>query len=121
MKDLNYSRLFDVYGALLTGSRREICELYYLCDLSLTEIAEQRGVSKQSVSDTLAKSRKLLDGYEQKLRVLQTSDAVRRAEELLAAFSAAHPGLRAETQPIAAALGGAGRASAQAEPPSETK
>ena len=66
-KNIEYLRLLDAYGPLLTPHRREVCELYYMCDLSLTEIAEQQGTSKQSVSDTLAKSRALLDGYEQKL------------------------------------------------------
>ena len=63
MKDLKYLQLWDAYNPLLTEHQREICELYYLCDLSLTEIAEQKGISKQSVSDTLAKSRALLDEY----------------------------------------------------------
>ena len=67
MKDLKYLQRFDAYGPLLTEHQRELCELYYMCDLSLTEIAEQKGVSKQSVSDTLAKSRALLDEYEDKL------------------------------------------------------
>ena len=53
MKNLKYLQLFDAYGPLLTEHQRELCELYYMCDLSLTEIAEQKGVSKQSVSDTL--------------------------------------------------------------------
>ena len=66
-KNIEYLRLLDAYGPLLTPHRREVCELYYMCDLSLTEIAEQQGTSKQSVSDTLAKSRALLDEYEQKL------------------------------------------------------
>ena len=66
-KNIEYLQLLDAYGSLLTAHRREVCELYYMCDLSLTEIAEQQGTSKQSVSDTLAKSRALLDGYEQKL------------------------------------------------------
>ena len=43
MKDLKYMPLFDAYGALLTEHQRDICELYYMCDLSLTEIAEQKG------------------------------------------------------------------------------
>lgn len=67
MKDLKYLQLWDAYGALLTDTQRDICELYYMCDLSLTEIAEQKGVSKQSVSDTLKKARELLDYYEEKL------------------------------------------------------
>ena len=66
-KNIEYLQLLDAYGPLLTGHRREVCELYYMYDLSLTEIAEQQGTSKQSVSDTLAKSRALLDEYEQKL------------------------------------------------------
>lgn len=68
MKDLKYLQLFDAYGPLLTEHQRDVCELYYMCDLSLTEIAEQKGISKQSVSDTLAKSRAALDDYETKLR-----------------------------------------------------
>ena len=52
MKDLKYVQLFDAYGALLTEHQRELCELYYMCDLSLTEIAGEKGISKQSVSDT---------------------------------------------------------------------
>ena len=66
-KNIEYLRLLDAYGPLLTPHRREVCELYYMCDLSLTEIAEQQGTSKQSVSDTLTKSRQALDEYEQKL------------------------------------------------------
>ena len=67
-KDLGYLQLLDHYGALLTDNQREICEMYYMLDLSLTEIAEQKRVSKQSVSEVLKKSRELLDFYEEKLR-----------------------------------------------------
>ena len=68
MKDLRYLQLWDCYGQLLTDTQCELCELYYMCDLSLAEIAEQKGISRQSVSDTLKKSRELLDYYEGKLR-----------------------------------------------------
>lgn len=67
MKDLKYLQLWDCYGGLLTENQREICELYYMLDLSLTEIAEQKGVSRQNISETLKKSRELLDYYEEKL------------------------------------------------------
>lgn len=106
MKDLKYLPLFDAYGELLTGHQREVCELYYMCDLSLTEIAEQKSISKQSVSDTLAKSRQALDEYEQKLRVVQTAQNMARAEELLSAFSETHPDLAEELAEIAALLKG---------------
>lgn len=99
MKDLKYLQLFDAYGPLLTGHQRELCELYYMCDLSLTEIAEQKGVSKQSVSDALAKSRALLDAYEAKLHhvaVTREADLVlsamlTRVRRALEAFEGAHP------------------------------
>ena len=68
MKDLKYLQLWDCYGGLLTDTQREFCELYYMCDLSLAEIAEQKGTSRQYVSETLKKSREMLDYYEDKLR-----------------------------------------------------
>lgn len=67
-KDLKYLQLWDCYGALLTENQREICKMYYMLDLSLSEIAEEKGVSRQNVSEVLKKSRELLDGYEAKLR-----------------------------------------------------
>ena len=67
VKDLKYLQLWDLYGPLLTDVQREICEKYYMYDLSLSEIAEEKGVSKQAVSDALKTSRDLLDFYEGKL------------------------------------------------------
>ena len=81
MKDLKYLQLFDAYGALLTEHQKEVCELYYMCDLSLTEIAEQKGTSKQSVSEMLAKSRALLDEYEEKLHIVQAAQRAAAAAE----------------------------------------
>lgn len=88
MKDLKYLQLFDLYGALLTETQQELCNLYYMCDLSLTEIAEEKGVTKQSVSDTLKKSRELLDSYEEKLHHFQVLTNIRSA---LASFGEEHP------------------------------
>ncbi len=67
MKDLRDIQLFDLYGPLLTDTQREICENYYMYDLSLSEIAEEKGISKQAVSDALRTSRELLGSYEEKL------------------------------------------------------
>ena len=104
MKDLKYLQLFDAYGALLTEHQKEVCELYYMCDLSLTEIAEQKGTSKQSVSEMLAKSRALLDEYEEKLHIVQPSVRTERALQMLDEFSAAHPQFSEEMQKIAQVL-----------------
>ncbi len=81
--DLQFLRLFDLYSPLLTATQREITELYFNYDLSLGEIAEQKGVSRQSVSDCLNKSKKLLEKYEEKLGFLQTvSQMQARIDEL---------------------------------------
>ena len=46
--DLVFLRLWDLYSPLLTATQREISDLYFNYDLSLGEIAEQKGVSRQS-------------------------------------------------------------------------
>ncbi|MBE7101017.1 MAG: RNA polymerase subunit sigma-70 [Clostridiales bacterium] len=70
--DLEFLRLLDLYSPLLTATQREITDLYFNYDLSLAEIAEQKGVSRQSVSDCLNKSRKQLESYEEKLGFART-------------------------------------------------
>lgn len=71
--------LIDLYGALLTERQREIVELYYYCDVTFAEIAEQKEVSRQSVADCIKKSRKTLMGTENKLHCAQMLDRSRQA------------------------------------------
>ncbi|UFJ42082.1 putative DNA-binding protein [Brevibacillus humidisoli] len=61
--------LFDFYAALLKGKQREYLELYYLDDLSLSEIAEMYEVSRQAVYDHIKRAEKQLFEYEQKLQL----------------------------------------------------
>ena len=63
--ELNY--LLDFYGPLLTEHRREVLRLYCEEDLSLSEIAEQLGITRQGAGDALNKGRRQLSDYEQKL------------------------------------------------------
>ena len=70
--DLHFLQLWDMYSPLLTETQKEITDLYFNFDLSLGEIAEQKGVSRQSVSDCLQKSRKQMEKYEEKLGFLKT-------------------------------------------------
>ncbi len=108
MKDLTYLQLWDAYGALLTDTQREICEKYYLYDLSLSEIAEEKGISKQAVSDALKTSRELLDFYEGKLHFnaqnkaysLEVSFMMTDVTRALEAFKAAHPEYAGEMDSI---------------------
>ncbi|MBO4235633.1 MAG: YlxM family DNA-binding protein [Firmicutes bacterium] len=64
------SQLFDVYGGLLTEKKREVMQLYYEDDMSLAEIAEEFGVSRAAVHDSLRSAEKSLREYEEKLGML---------------------------------------------------
>ena len=55
-ESLEISVLFDFYGPLLTERQQTFVDLYFNEDLSLTEIADRFGVTKQAVSDGLKKS-----------------------------------------------------------------
>ncbi|WP_010301610.1 putative DNA-binding protein [Kurthia senegalensis] len=62
--------LFDFYQALLTEKQRSYMQLYYLDDLSLGEIAESYGVSRQAVYDNIRRTEAMLEEYEEKLQLL---------------------------------------------------
>lgn len=59
--------LYDFYGQLLTDKQRDIMEMYYTDDLSLSEISDQIGISRQGVYDTLKRAEATLIEYESKL------------------------------------------------------
>ncbi|MCR3922870.1 MAG: YlxM family DNA-binding protein [Firmicutes bacterium] len=59
--------LYDFYGSLLTEKQRECLELYYQDDLSLAEIADQDGISRQGVHDIVKRAVKTLDNAEKSL------------------------------------------------------
>ena len=65
------SLLYDFYGDLLTEHQKEVFEAYVLENLSLGEIAENTGISRQGVHDTIRRSNALLCGYEEKLRLME--------------------------------------------------
>ena len=55
-KDLNISYLLDFYGDILPEKKRDVLTLYYNEDFSLSEIAEQIGISRQGVRDIIKKA-----------------------------------------------------------------
>lgn len=63
--------LYDFYGELLTEHQRHIYEDVVFHDMSLSEIAEEQGISRQGVHDLIKRCDKLLSGYEQKLGLVQ--------------------------------------------------
>ena len=70
-KNLEYGLLLDVYGGLLTEKQLEMMQLYYDEDLSLSEIGEQYGISRQGVHDSLKRSEQALDDLEERLGILK--------------------------------------------------
>ena len=84
--------LLDFYGPLLTEHRRELMRLYCEEDLSLAEIAEQMGITRQGVNDAIQKARRQLMDYEAKLglaeRYRAMSDQAERCLELLSGVEA---------------------------------
>ena len=68
---LRLTLLFDFYGELLTDKQKLIFEMYHLNDLSLAEIGEDQGISRQAVRDQLKRTEKALGGYEEKLKLLE--------------------------------------------------
>ena len=70
-KDLRYAELFELYQDLLTERQREIFSCHYLLDLSLSEIAEPDGNTRQSVYAVVKKVKAKLDEYEKALRLYE--------------------------------------------------
>lgn len=66
-KDLKMSYLLDFYGDLLTERKKEVMDMYYNEDLSLAEIADQIGISRQGVRDLIKKAEEELTFFEEKL------------------------------------------------------
>ena len=59
------SLLYDFYGSLLTDRQREVMELYYGENLSLSEIAAEFSISRQGVHDNVKRCNKILSDYEE--------------------------------------------------------
>ena len=69
-------RLYDFYGELLSEHKRKIYELYVIDDLSLTEIADEMGMTKQGVSDQIKRSTTAMDEYESVLRLCERFERI---------------------------------------------
>lgn len=65
------SLLYDFYGELLTEKQKELFDLYYNEDFSLTEIAEHAGISRQGVRDAIVRGETILRDTEDKLGLVK--------------------------------------------------
>ena len=80
-KNLAISDLLDTYSAVLSGRHRELLDYYYNQDLSLAEIAELVGISRQGVRDSIKKAEDELFFLEERLHLLKKMNSLREAAE----------------------------------------
>ena len=97
MNKIEFMRLWDAYSGLLTPTQQEITNSYFNLDLTVSEIADQKGISRQAVSECLSGCKKQLEAYEEKLNFVaantksalagsfMTTDVLRWAENFVAA------------------------------------
>jgi hypothetical protein len=82
-KNLEYVMLLDCYGELLTEHQRNVMELYYCEDLSLSEIGEPLGITRQAVLALIKRTENLLVNYEKKLGFVRRLKKMRECFEKL--------------------------------------
>jgi predicted DNA-binding protein YlxM (UPF0122 family) len=75
MEDLlQLSVLFEYYGSLLTDRQFDICDMYLNQNLSLSEISENLGITRQGVRDALKKAEGILINFETKLGIMKKNE-----------------------------------------------
>lgn len=88
-KELKFVLLLDCYGELLTEHQRNIMELYYCEDLSLSEIGEPRGITRQAVRALIKRTEGLLLHYEESLGFAERLGRMRECFESLSETASA--------------------------------
>lgn len=73
----------DYYKELLTDKQKDIMELYYNQDLSLSEISELTDTSRQAIHDLIKRCNKLLIDYEYKLKLVEKSNKLRKVKDII--------------------------------------
>ena len=83
-KNVKISILLDIYGNLLTEKQYKLLDDYYKNDLSLSEIGENEGITRQAVRDNLKKGENKLLEYEEKLEFMKKNlDKEEKIAEIL--------------------------------------
>ena len=106
------SLLYDFYGELLTDKKRQVMELYHEDDMSLAEIADDMGITRAAVYDSLKSAERRLEQYEEKLGLVRkferNSEIAGRADEIIeSAGRAFDPETKKELHDIIAELSSA--------------
>ncbi len=81
MKDLSISLLFDYYGETLNDKQKQIFDSYYNLDLSLSEIAENMGITRQGVRDFIKRTELQLIEMEESLKFCEKCKELKSVAE----------------------------------------
>lgn len=76
-KDLNKADCYDIYKPLLTEKQCAIMEMYYFSDLSLGEISEETGITRQAAFNCIKKSEERLEELEKALELLKKRNEIK--------------------------------------------
>ncbi len=101
MSAIDLILLYDYYGDLLTDRQKECFEMRYYQDLSLGEIGEELGISRQGVHENLSRAEALLRNMEAKTGCVQRDQASRKAANTILEAASA---LRQNEDPVVSAL-----------------
>ena len=74
---VEYGRLFDLYGDLLSADRQKIMSDYFEFNMTLAEIAQEKNISRQAVLDAIDKSCEKLKEFESVLQIYDKKNALR--------------------------------------------
>ena len=88
------SLLYDFYGELLKDNHRQMFEDYILNNYSLSEIAEERGISRQGVHDSVKRTSRQLEQYEEKLGLLEKFRQTKNKVSRIQALTEGHPDMQ---------------------------
>ena len=83
-KDMRFAYLADFYGELLDEHTRAVITAYYDDDLSLAEIAEDEGISRQGVRHIIKKGEEQLDAFEERIGLVKRHEELSRLAERIA-------------------------------------
>ncbi len=89
------SLLFSHYGILLTENQQKIVSAYYLYDLSLSEIAEEEGISRAGVSEALKTAVSKMKEFEAKLGLVEKQENLKKKIEAAEALNESSERLKA--------------------------
>ena len=105
MKNLDFVLLLDCYGTLLTERQRTLLEGYYDEDLSLAELAQPLGISRQAVHDSIRRGERQLEALEAQMGIAARLKAAQALFEEIEALSRELPAPQREKIEAAAQKG----------------